>query len=52
MAGSIRFWIEGNLSGAQTKEKLALQYAEATPNETEHAILLAQVMIIADEEAS
>lgn len=50
MAGAIRFWVESGLSGEQMKEKLALQYAEATPHEIEHAVLLAQVMIIADEE--
>lgn len=50
MAHTIRFWIESDLSAEQMKEKLALQYAEARPSEIEHALLLAQAMIIADEE--
>ena len=50
MAGSIRFWAEAGLSSEQMKKKLVLQYAEATQHEFEHAILLAQVAMIADAE--
>lgn len=51
LAGSIQFWIESGLSAEEMKAKLALQYAEATPHEIEHATLLAQIAIIAAEEA-
>jgi len=51
MAGTIRFWIESDLTAEQMMAKIALQYPEATPHEMEHAVMLAQVAIIADEEA-
>jgi len=50
MAGTIKFWAENGLTAEQMKEKLPLQYAEATPHEIEHAVLMAQAMMVAEDE--
>jgi hypothetical protein len=51
IASALRFWAEQGLDAGQMRAKLDLQYPGATPNELEHATLLAQVQIIAEGEA-